>query len=736
MKSAGVKILVVILLSIIQTFCYGQKIRTIAGNGLFATSYGSGDGGPARSASFGNAFGIAVDSAGNVFVTDNYYNVIRKIKADGTISTICGNGVPFFSGDGGPASAAKIQAPYLMVSDAAGNIYFADAGNKRIRKIDTFGIITTVAGNGNGMLSYSGDNGQATNAAIGSSSGICFDRLGNMYIGDGNSRVRKVSPSGVITTLAGNGFVTYGGDGGPATAASIDGTGGLAADTALTVYFSDRNNSEVRKVKTSGIISALAGIVNSPGGTGDGGIATNAKVNFSNGVKVDVNGNIFIVDQGNNRIRKVNATTGIITNFAGSPVGAGGYAGDGGPPTAAKFTSPTDICFGTNGKIYICDKGPGSSGTGGRRIREIFYVDTFHITANPGTVLCGTALATFAAHPRNAYYSFSYQWAINGVPAGTNSPNYAPAVLHDNDIITCSLIDTANGGMLLAVSDTIQMTIQPPILPQVFVTSSGDTVCAGETVTLSATAVNGGSAPHFDWFVFSAPIGTGPILSYIPNVGDIVTCVLTSSDPCALPHTTQVTRTMFVNPSYHPDITLLTVPGSTITYLGEFITMFSTVTYGGSSPTFQWYEHNMPIPGATSSSYFSEIYTPDTFYCVVHSNAICVVPSIDTSNYVYIGTGSLGVENVSDNGERIGLYPNPNTGSFILKGSVSGTADGSIGIEVKNLLGQSVFRKSATYHNNKIDQPVQLGSDQPPGMYFLITSGGSNASVIPFMVGR
>ena len=739
MKIARITLLVLIFLSFQKTVGHAQIIRTIAGNNLYSISSGTdGNGGPARNASFGTPVGIAVDSTGNIFVGDQMWNIIRKIRPDGIISTFAGVAYPGFGGDSGLATAASLQYPFLMNFDSAYNLYIADGANRRIRKIDTAGIITTVAGNGNFTSGYSGDSGLAINAGVGGVTGLCFDRAGNMYIADGNTRIRKVNIHDTITTIAGNGVSAFAGNGGQATAASIDAPGGVATDAAGNLYICERgpnsNISVIRKVNTMGVITTFAGnSLNQGSPTGDGGPATNARLWAPNGIKIDAAGNVYFADQSNSRIRKIN-TAGIITNVAGS--GGGGYAGDGGPPTLAKLLSPADICFGKHGKIFISERGNQTNGAG-HRIREIFYVDTFHISANPGTVLCGFATASFSAHLDDAYYYFEYHWKLNGLPVGTNSPNYSPpGFLHNNDVITCSLIDTANGGMLLAVSDTIHMIVLPPILPAITISSSGDTVCAGEPVTLTATFVNGGTSPVVRWYLFGTLMHTGPVFTYIPSVGDIIVCELTSSDPCAMPHTVQVVHPLLVKPSVSPTITISAMPGTTISYWGQLITMYSTVTYAGFAPSFQWYERNAPISGATASSYTTDIYEADTFYCVVHSNDTCNVPPIDTSNYIYISNGTLGVQNTNESLSRLSLYPNPNNGNFVLIGAVNNLPGGVIGIEIKNLLGQSVYKNSISCMNGKIEIPVGLRDDIPAGVYILITSDSNHISTTPFTVKR
>ena len=287
----------------------GGVISTLAGTGAF--SYG-GDGGPATRASFFNPSGVAVDGAGNVYIADSMNNRVRKVDASGTIATVAGNGTVGFSGDGGPAASAALWAPMAVAVDGAGNLYIADSSNGRIRKVTTAGIISTVAG-GAALPIYSGDGGPAVGAGIFLPGGVAVDTAGNLYIADiGNNRIRKVNSGGIISTVAGNGTKGFSGDGGAATGAQLNLFGshaGLAADSAGNLYIADIANHRVRKVDPSGVITTVAGN-GIAGFSGDGGPATNGGLNNPNDVAVDSAGNFYIADTTNNRVRKVTVSSG------------------------------------------------------------------------------------------------------------------------------------------------------------------------------------------------------------------------------------------------------------------------------------------------------------------------------------------------------------------------------------------------------------------------------------------
>lgn len=325
-----------------------KVIYTLAGNGW---SGFLGDGGPANNAELSYPQAQVVDASGNVYIADAQNNRIRKVDASGTITTIGGNGTGGFSGDGGPATAAELHFPNGIAIDGAGNLYIADDANNRIREINTSGIISTVAGNGS--KGYGGDGGPATAAKLNAPQAVAVDPLGNFYIGDYyNQRVRKVNLAGTISTYAGTGSAGFGGDGGPATAAKINGPVALYIDASGNVYLADYFNNRIREINSSGIINTIAG--NGTGGfSGDGTPATAAELNAPAGVAIDASGNIYISDQSNQRIRMINSG-GTISTFAGN--GSFGYSGDGGAATDAELFDPCGLAVDGAGVVYIADQ--------------------------------------------------------------------------------------------------------------------------------------------------------------------------------------------------------------------------------------------------------------------------------------------------------------------------------------------------------------------------------------------
>ena len=290
---------------------YGNnRIRKVDTNGVIMTVVGngtrgfSGDGGAATNATIAVYLpnGLALDANGNLFIADENNQRIRIVNTNGIITTVAGNGSTSYSGDGGLATSASLNYPLGVAVDAVGNLFIVDELNQRIRKVNTNGIITTIAGNGSS--SFSGDGGSATNAALSDPTSVALDSTGNLFIAvELNQRIRKINSSGIITTVAGNGTSSFSGDGGNATNAALNYPFGVAVDAIGNFFIADISNQRVRMVTTNGIISTAAGN-GSNIFSGDGGVAFNAGIS-ARGVAVDAVGNLFIVDTLNNRIRKV-----------------------------------------------------------------------------------------------------------------------------------------------------------------------------------------------------------------------------------------------------------------------------------------------------------------------------------------------------------------------------------------------------------------------------------------------
>ncbi len=347
-----------LLLGFVATQARAQSILTVAGGG-------TDDGRLAIAADLNRPVGLAVAPNGDLYIADWLNQRVRKVAADtGVITTVAGNGSGGFTGDGGPATEASIDEPMGVALDPAGNLYIADMSNARIRRVDAkTGIITTFAGGGG--YGFAGDGGPATAAKLGLVSAVAIGPAGDVYIADSsNNRVRKVSTSGIITTIAGSGTWGFSGDGGPATAASLELSGSeageltvgtptsLAVDSTGVIYISDTYSHRVRKVDASGTITTLAG--NGTGAfAGDGGPAVAASLRTPAGLTLDSSGGLLICDSDNFRVRRVVLATGAIMTIAGSTPGE---SGDGGPAVAAQFVWPAGIAQNAAGDVFVSDQ--------------------------------------------------------------------------------------------------------------------------------------------------------------------------------------------------------------------------------------------------------------------------------------------------------------------------------------------------------------------------------------------
>ena len=360
-----------VLLIAVPTRLHAQVITTVAGSSL------KGDGGAATAANLANPFGVAVDGSGNLYIADQSNHRIRKVSTSGIITTVAGTGTYGFSGDGGAATAANLANPAGVALDASGNLYIADSQNNRIRKVSTSGIITTMAGNG--TATFSGDSGTATTASLNNPAGVAVDGSGNLYIADqSNHRIRKVSTSGVITTVAGNGTASFSGDSGTATTASLNNPAGVAVDANGNLYIADQQNQRIREVSTAGIITTIAGN-GTASYSGDGAAATAASLNNPAGIAVDASGNLYIADASNHRVRMISISN-TITTVAGN--GAASYSGDGTTATTASLYSPSGVAVDVNGNLYIAD-------SQNNRIRKVPTSGIISTVAGNGTVNYG-----------------------------------------------------------------------------------------------------------------------------------------------------------------------------------------------------------------------------------------------------------------------------------------------------------------------------------------------------------
>jgi sugar lactone lactonase YvrE len=332
----------------------GPRMETFGGTGLASVS---ADGNPARSTSLIGPNGIVVSPTGEVYFADG--DRIRKVDRNGLVQTVAGTGSPGFAGDGGPPLQSQLwlscfgtPAVVGLAIDANGDVFFSDTCNERVRKITPDGVIRTVAGGGGPRTAGVGDRGPGVDALLNDPRGLALDGLGDLFIADtGDNRVRKLDPTGIISTVAGNGMLGWGGDGGPANLAELSAPEAVALK-GDDLYISDAGNERIRRVSGgSGVITTVAGD-GSSGFSGDGGPAIEARLSLPMGLAFDGRGNLYVTDSGNDRVRKIDLA-GVITTVAGN--GHAGFSGDGKPATSAMLNLPVAIAFGSAGEMYIAD---------------------------------------------------------------------------------------------------------------------------------------------------------------------------------------------------------------------------------------------------------------------------------------------------------------------------------------------------------------------------------------------
>lgn len=706
------------------SFVQSQTIVTIAGNGSY--NY-SGDGGPALQAGLGDLYFTqpAIDMAGNVyFGVGGASNVIRKIdKATGIISVVAGQlGNLGNSGNGGPAINAQIYHPTYMKFDKNGNLYFADSNSDILRKIDASGIITQVSGSSMSIPACgTGNGGPLLLAQFTEINGICFDNNGNMFICDRYCcDIRKIGTNGIINTIAGDYTSGYSGDDGPAAAARLNSPMSGCADAAGNYYFADARNNRVRKISTTGIITTIAGN-GVEGYTGDGGPAVNASINLPTSVVVDKAGNVYFACYWDNVIRKVDVS-GIITTFAGT--GVGGYSGDGGPANKAQITLyDAWLAIDHEDNIYFCDdrnkvirkiincnyatvnSSPAdttlcitgspffnagitgatqiswqeNNGSGWQTITDNatytgtttnrLNISTADVTQNgyqyrcvatngcgdnftlPATLRvtvpvkptiavttkdssCEGETVVFTATTTTAGATPTYQWWKNGVPAGTSGNTYSDNTLQNNDEIYCTLTSSATCiTTSYAKSDVLKVKVRENLTPLVTITPSANNVCNGTGVDFTATVTDSGTPPDYQWFKNGVAVGnnTAAYNDILLKQGDIISCSITTTYSCtAQPVVKSNEITMTIKPLLTPSVSIA-APTPTICPETDVL-LKATIVNGGNAPQYQW-KRNGLITGNNSREFTAKkVNANDVFQCSIRSDEICVTTADAISN--------------------------------------------------------------------------------------------------------
>ncbi len=719
------KIILLFYVGSICTMLNAQIISTVAGNGSWGAYIG--DGGPATSAILDDLYYTypAFDSDGNMYFGQGGRHTIRKVDKFGIITTIAGQvNIIGYSGDGGPAINARIYRPTAMAVNKSNHLYFADQVSAVIRKIDENGVISTVsakssavcgsaagrhisvagfgaiaamifdpfdnliiadygcdviykvdvAGNvtllaGNYSRGYSGDGGPATSAALRYPCKPAVDAAGNLYIPDTqNHRIRKVTPAGIITTIAGTGIDGYSGDGGPATAATLSFPGSVVIDKAGNLYIGD-NERLIRKIDPSGIITTFAGN-NTWGYTGDGGPAIDAAIIATQGrISIDANDDLYFCDDRNFVIRKISNC--LSSTYATQPVNdtlcTSGVAvfsvsvfnavtlqwqenkGQGwsnlsnnaiysGATSASLTVTAADIGF--NNFQYRCVATNSCGDVYSQPVQLLVTTPAapqLTITST-ATTFCAGSPVTFTATPVNGGTAPVFQWKKNGINTGTNSSSYTDSNFVNGDVISCVL--TSNASCLstaVATSNAIAVTVNPLLVPAVSIQASATSICYGAAVTFTATSLYAGTAPAYQWLKNGTNVGSGTAV-YTDNTfnnGDIISCVLTSNEVCKTNSTANSNSiAIAVTPLVTP--TVLIQASATAICAGTNVQFAATITNGGTTPVFQWKKNGVNT-GTNSAIYNDSLLQPnDVISCSLLSNANCLATSTAASNTVTI----------------------------------------------------------------------------------------------------
>ena len=612
-----------------------QIITTIAGNG---TRGNSGDGGLATAAQLYDPQTVCTDNAGNLYITDHNNHVVRKVDPAGIITKYAGTGVLGYSGDGGLASAAELGYPYGVCSDANDNIYITDQFSQVVRKVNSAGVITTIAGNGSFV--YSGDGGPAINAGLLSPSGICADKNGNIYIADFfASVIRKVNAAGIISTVAGSGTGGFFGDGGPATSAQLMSCTGVAVDGDGNIFIADMGNNRIRKVDPAGIISTFAGAY-ALGYSGDGGPASAAEFRWPYLVYVDPQGIVYISDTGNGVLRMVDKA-GTITTIAGN--GTLGYSGDGGPPLSAQMTATGGISIDNAGNIYITDGGVAV-------IRKISACPLANISQQSESKSgCFGQTILFSIIANNAQ---SYQWQENdgsGWKNLSNSGIYSGVLSNtltlqgiDNSLNNFKYQCVVTNSCGIKISTPAVLTVGDGAEPAIAISTPAMPVCSGTSMTFMASIQNGGVMPDLQWEINGVNTGSNNLefVTSSLNNGDIITCSVDSKNSCAINSTaTSNAISVIVEMRLSPSITISASDENPCK--GDPVIFTALAIDAGVNSLYQWKKNgvNAGSVGLTFSD--NALRTGDIISCTLTPNTNCLASAILTSNLINVSVNEI-----------------------------------------------------------------------------------------------
>ncbi len=621
----------------------------------------TGDNGPATASGLSAPWGVAVDDSGNLYIGDQLNSRIQKVNTKGIITTVAGSDTAYHLNDGGPATDAGLSEPLGVAIAPSGVLYISDWNHRRIRKVDKNGIITTYGGTGTD--GYTGDGGPATDAEISGVYGIITDKYGNLYLADDyNYVVRKIDTNDIITTFAGNGTAANNGDGGPATDAGIWGPTGVAADNEGNIYISTAGY--VRKVDTNGIITTVAGN-GTVGHTGDDGLATNAEIGGAYDIGVDDSNNLYIVEEFKNYIRKVYPND-TITTISGD--GVYGYSDYYGNPDTASMEWGQGIIIDSFGNVYFADN---------NQVRELSPCSPI-VTTNPASPsICYGQSITLSAKGRN-----DYSWS-----PGT-SLNYDSTGLTVSATPTVTTTYSISGTVCYA-STSIVVTVDT--LPNLQINPSPASTCQGQPIQLVASG-----ATSYQWSP-SEGLSDSTGSSVIFNLNNSTIYYVTGSNSFGC----SVTDTETVSVTSSPNKPTFIQNGDTLTSSSEYDN--------------QWYHNDSILTGDTSQNLIFSVN--GNYFVIVSNEANGCGTSSDTMDVTATGINQLTV----DKGQWT-VYPNPANELLTVNSEQLSINT----IEIVNVIGQVVY---SSLYNSEIKKETIDVSELPGGVYFLSVSNNSSSEI-------
>jgi gliding motility-associated-like protein len=629
---------------------FGQAL-TLSGSGDKGSSNGD-----ALTSSFSNPSGVAVDAAGNTYVADSDNNLIRKISPTGVTTTFAGSGSPGFAD--GNKTDASFQGPGSIAIDAVGNLYVADSKNQRIRKITPAGDVSTLAGKFIGAGDGSGEAASFYNPQ-----GIAIDAAGNLYVADTfNNLIRKISPAGDVITLAGSG--SPGNANGTGTAASFNTPQNLTLDAAGNVYVTDLGNNLIRKITPLGDVSPYAGN-GFPGGIN--GPALLASFNKPGGIVADDIGDLFVSDFGGNLIRMIDPSGNVITLAGNGSAGSLNNTG-----TVASFHGPKGLALDAAGKLYIADSFNNEIRTAyivGYRIDKppplglVFSVATGIITGTPTKV---SPLTPYTITAYNIHGSSTFTVEIKVIDSQTitfppipdktvcdvdfdpGATSNSPITYTSSDLAVATLVAnkvhiTGAGPTTITASDGTStypqtLTVIAGVTPSVTVSPVTLDECSGVAVTYTATPVNGGDTPHFQWKVNGQNSGqdSPDFISSNLNNNDKITCVLTSSIACTTSPVATSNEAIFtLDPPVTTSVSITSSLNDPIC-AGTEIVFTAVPASPDIKPGYQW-QVNGNNAGTDSSTFSSTTLADgDVVTCILTSNGKCLINPSTSSNAITV----------------------------------------------------------------------------------------------------